>query len=53
MENHNKQNTATYREDAMTEPVCIICGESLGGYGSRYLGKAVCRSCLSYIRANF
>ena len=40
----------SYREDAMTKPVCLICGEHIGDYV--YRGKSVCSECLKYIKTN-
>ena len=40
-----------YKDDAMSRSVCLICGEHMGNY--EYRGKAVCRECIKYMRANF
>jgi len=41
-----------YREDAMSEPRCLVCGEHLNKYGYLYRGKTVCRGCVEYIRSS-
>ena len=49
----NKRNYGThlYKEDAMTKPICLICGEHLGEYN--YRGKSVCTACIELIRTNY
>ena len=39
-----------YREDAMMESFCLICGEHVGDY--MYRGKPVCVDCIGWIRSN-
>ena len=52
MKKLNNRNPLAYREDAMTGPVCFVCGEQLCGEGYMYRGKAVCRACVDFIRTN-
>jgi len=52
MKTTNEKNLSNYREDAMTERACLICGEMLGKYGYVYRGKTVCRGCVEFIRKN-
>jgi len=39
-----------YRDDAMKESVCLICGEHIGDYC--YKGKTICTDCMVFIRSN-
>jgi hypothetical protein len=41
----------SYKDDAMTKSVCLICGENVGEY--TYRGKAICTECLEFIRTKF
>ena len=52
MEKNREKKLSKYRDDAMTEPVCLVCGERLGKYGYMYRGKTVCRGCIEFIRSN-
>ena len=45
------KESLTYKDDEMTRPICLICGEHIGGY--EYRGKAVCHECIRYINENF
>ena len=51
MPGNGSKKTTRYCEDAMTQKVCLICGEHLGD--CMYRGKFVCMECLKYIRANY
>jgi len=51
MERAKENKPSAYNENAMTETVCLVCGEHIAGkYGYIYRGKAICRGCLDYIR---
>jgi len=52
MDKLKERKQSAYRENAMTEPVCLVCGEQLGKYGYFYRGKTVCRGCIELIRAS-
>ena len=49
----NDRNPVHYHGDALPRVVCQVCGEHLEGRGYVYRGKAVCSSCVDYIRSNF
>jgi hypothetical protein len=46
---HQKANP--YQQDAMSKPVCLICGEHSGEF--EYKEKSVCHECIELIRSNF
>ena len=39
-----------YPENAITDTICLVCGEQIGKYGYIYRGKTVCKECVDYIR---
>ena len=47
----NQNKPLSYKEDAMTKSVCLICGENVGEY--TYRGQAICTECLEFIRTKF
>ena len=53
MKQVHQNDPPLYCEDAMTESVCLICGENLNRYGYVFQGKIVCRDCIDYIRTNY
>ena len=46
-----RRSVQVYREDAMTQTVCLICGERVGR--CEYRGKPVCSECIRDIRTKF
>ena len=52
MKSINDKKKFEYRENAMTEPVCLVCGEHLEKHGYVYRGRPVCHRCVEYIRSN-
>ena len=50
---NTEKKQSGYRENAMTEPKCVVCGEHLANNGYVYKGKVVCRGCVDFLRSKF